>query len=110
MFIVHLKDGRTLKESDGVAWKDINHRDITSLQLCRNGKFYTVGVSGANVKLLQLKRNIVNTLLGTDELTERVIGFIYQDKLAVKMEVDEKTGNVLLTLEVRDEKGKWRRL
>ena len=109
MFIVHLKDGRTLKESDGVAWKDVPLQDITSLQLLRGGKFYTVAVRGENVKLLQLKRGIIGTLIN-EEVSERVIGFIWKDKVAVKMEVDEKNGNVRLTLEVRDEKGKWRRL
>jgi hypothetical protein len=109
VFIIHLRDGRTLKESDGVNWRDVPLHEITSLQLHRNGKFYTVSVDGANVKLLQLKRGTVGTLIN-EEVSERVIGFIWQDKVAVKMEVDEKTGNVRLTLEVRDEKGKWRRL
>ena len=108
MFILHMRDGRTLKEGE-VNWRDVDIQNITSLQLHRNGKFYTVSVDGANVKLLQLKRGIIGTLISED-VTERVIGFIYDDKVAVKMEVDEKTGNVRLTLEVRDEKGKWRRL
>ena len=110
MFIAHLKDGRTLKESDKVNWKDVPVQDITSLQLSAHGRLFTVSVDGKNVKLLQLKRNILDVSAGTDNVVTRVIGFIYQDKVAVKMEVDERTGNVMLTLEVRDEKGKWRRL
>ncbi len=115
MFVVHLKDGRTLKEEDGVNWKEIPHQDITSLQLFhKNGSSHTVSISGKNVKLLQLKRNIINTLLGTDELVERVVGFILDDKIAVKLVVDEKTGNTNLSLEVKlpNSKGKmeWRRM
>jgi len=109
MFIVHLKDGRTLKESDGVDWKQVKGEDISSLQLYRNGKFYTVAVKASeDVKLLQLKRGIVGTLLNV-EVSERVVGFIYKDSIAVKMEVDEESSNVRLTLEVRDGK-KWRKL
>ena len=112
MFIAHMKDGRTLKESEGVDWKTINTQDITSLQLLRNGKFYTVGVRGENAHLIQLKRGIIGTAFAVD-VSERVIGFIIQeegkDKYAVKLEVDEKTGNVLLTLEMKEKRG-WRRL
>lgn len=112
MFIVHMKDGTTLKESDGVNWKTINTQNIRSLQLVRNGRLFTVSVSGEKAKLLQLKRQMINTLLGTDALVERVIGFIYKD-IAVKMVVDEATGNVTLTCEEQiDEKNKkvWRKV
>ena len=110
MFIVHMKDGRTLKESDGVDWNDIPMHEITSLQLCRNGKYFTVGVKGENVKLLQLKRGTVGTFINMDVI-ERVIGFIIRDeqgneKYAIKMEVDEQTSNVLVTLEKKEGK-KW---
>jgi len=108
MFVVHLRDGRTIREGE-MDWKAIPHQDITSLQLLKHGKTYTVSVDGANVKLLQLKRNVLNTLLGTDELTERVIGFVVGEKWAVKMEVDEVSGNVRLTLEEKMNKG-WRKL
>jgi hypothetical protein len=111
MFVVHLRDGRTLKEADGVNWKELSHQDITSLQLFHNkGGTHTISIDGKNVKLLQLKRNILDMLAGTDMICERVVGFILEDKVAVKLTVDEKTGNTVMTVEVKDEKGKWRRL
>ena len=112
MFVVHLRDGKTLREVDGVDWKQVPVNDITSLQLHRpNGLTYTVSADGGKVKLLQLKRNTLDMLHGTNNVTERVIGFIYQDKLAVKMEVDEITGNVRLIVEEKNENSRgWRRL
>lgn len=109
MYMVHLKDGRTLRESE-VEWKDIPQDAISSVQLYRQGQIFTLSVDGAKVKILQLKRNVLDMLHGTNDVTERVIGFIWQDKVAVKLEVDERSGNAHLTLEVRDEKGKWRRV
>lgn len=108
MFIVHMRDGRTLKETE-VDWKNVDRQNITSLQLLRNGKYYTVSVDGGGVQLLQLKRGTVGMMIN-ESVTERVIGFIVDDKYAVKMEVDEKTSNVRLTLEKRDAKGRWRRM
>lgn len=101
MFIVHLRDGKTLTEKDTV-WRDLPIQDITSLQLYRGGKHYTISVDGKNVKLIQVKRATLDMVLGTNEITERVIGFIIEDKYAVKMEVDEMTGDVRLTLEKRE--------
>ena len=108
MFIVHLRDGRTLKESDGVNWKDVPVHNITSLQLFRKGRTYTVSVDGKNVQLLQLKREITGTGPLPTGVCERVVGFIVGD-FAVKMEVCEHTGNVRVTLEQKQGK-KWVRL
>ena len=118
MFVVHLRDGKTLKESEGTNWKEVPTREITSLQLFEKDRKYTIAVKGSNVKLLQLKRRNLDVFTGQDTLVERVIGFIIQengvDKYAVKMEVDEKSGDPKVTLEVYDEKGKkgrkWRML
>ena len=106
MFIAHLRDGRTIKEVEGVDWKDIPLQDITSLQLVHKGSgvTHTLSVDGSNVKLLQLKRNTLNTVEGTDKITERVIGFILGE-MAVKLEVDEKSGNTRLTISKKENKG-----
>ena len=84
MYIVHLKDGRTITEKE-MNWKEIqevsnNFQDITSLQLKRGNNYFTVSVEGKNVKLLQLKRAILDVLTGKNTLTERVVGFIIEDK------------------------------
>ena len=107
MFIVHLKDGRTLKEGK-VNWKDVPVQNISSLQIYRNGKYYTISVDGKNVNYIQVKRNTLDVLTGVDMLTERVIGFTV-DNLAFKLEVDEKTGNCKVTVD-RLKDRKWKRL
>ena len=111
MFVVHLRDGKTLKEAEGIDWKQVPLQDITSLQLHRNGITYTVSADGSRVRLLQLKRNTLDMLRGTNDVTERVIGFIYQDRLAVKMELNERSGNVRVTVEEKNEKARgWHRI
>ena len=110
MFVVHLRDGRTMKEEDGVEWKDIVQEDITSLQLqTKDGRIHTVSADGKNIKFLQLKRNLLDMVKGTDKVVERVIGYIVDDKYAVKLEVYEESGDSKLTLEVKEGK-KWRKL
>jgi len=108
MFVAHLRDGRTLKESEGTDWRQVPHQDITSLQLYRSGKTYTISADGKNVEFIQLKRAVVGTgpLKG---ITERVIGFILDGTYAFKIEVDEGNGNVKVTIEKREGK-RWRRL
>ena len=110
MWIVHMRDGRTVREGEGMDWSQLPHQDITSLQLSRHGRTYTLTAAGDKVKLLQLKRALLNSFQpGQSEVTERVIGFIWEGKLAVKMEVDEGSGDVRMTVEERGEKG-WRRV
>lgn len=117
MFICHLRDGRTIKESEK-DWKEVtkesnNLKDITSLQLKRENSYYTVSVDGKNVELIQLKTNIADPIAGTNELVERKIGFNILEnenvKYQVKMSVNEKTGNVVLTLYEKID-GKWHKL
>ena len=120
MFIVHLRDGRAIKEDEkinGVVhdWKHIkkitdNLRDITSVQVKRGDVFYTLSVDGKNVELIQLKSNILNMMTGANNLVERVLGFTIMDEkgnplYAVKMRIGEKTGGAKLTLEKKTEKG-----
>ncbi len=105
MFIAHLKDGSTLRE-DEVDWKSVPQQDISSLQLAKHGRIFTVSADGTKVKYLQLKRNILDTAGGTDTIVERVIGFIVDDLYAVKMEINERTGDTKLTLE-KKENDKW---
>ncbi len=100
MFIVHLRDGRTLKETD-VDWKEVPQENITSLQLYRLGKRYTVSADGKNVKFIQLKRAVTGSGPMPQGICERVIGFVL-DNIAVKLEIDEKSGNVKLTVEKID--------
>jgi len=107
MFLARLKDGRTLKENK-VNWKEIPKKDITSLQLYKNNRVFTVSADGSNVDFIQLKRNTMNVMTGQTDVTERVIGF-FVDNLAVKMEVEEKSGNVKLTVQKKID-GKWRKL
>ena len=107
MFVVHLRDGRTLNE-ERVDWKDIPVQDITSLQLYHLGKKYTVSADGKNVKFIQLKRSITGAGPMPQGVCERVIGFVLDD-IAVKMTIDEKTGAVKLTVESR-RSGKWKKL
>ena len=108
MFIAHIRDGRTLKETD-VDWKEVPQEDITSLQLYRQGNYYTVSADGKNVKYVQLKRTITGVGPMPQGVCERVIGFVLDEKYAIKMEVDERTGNVKLTVEEKVGK-KWRKL
>ena len=120
MFIVHLKDGRAIKEDEvieGVVhdWKHIkkisnNLQDVTAVQIKRGDLYYTLAVHGENVDLIQLKTNILDMAKGTDSLVERTLGFIILDEkrnpaYAVKMRIGEKTGGVKLTLQKRVEKG-----
>ena len=122
MFIVHLKDGRAIKEDekiDGIVhdWKYIksisnNLKDVTSVQVKRGEIFYTMAVNGKNVDLLQLKANIRNMVTGEDNLVERTLGFFILDEkgnqsYAVKMIINEKNGGAKLTLQkcVEKEKG-----
>jgi len=107
MFIAHLRDGRTMKE-DTTDWKQVPQEDITSLQVAKHGRLFTVTADGKNVKFLQLKRNLLDTAKGTDSVVERVIGVIVED-VAVKMVIDERTGYVKLTVEKKED-GKWRKL
>ena len=107
MFVVRLRDGRTLKENE-VDWKEIPKKDITSLQLYKHGKIYTVSADGCNVDFIQLKRNLMDILAGTNDVTERVIGF-FVDDIAIKMVVDEQNGNVKLTVQKKID-GKWKKL
>ena len=124
MFIVHLRDGRAIKEDevvDGVVhdWKQIKKitndlKDITSVQIKRGDVFYTLSVDGKNVELIQLKSNILNMTTGEDNLVERVLGFTIKDEqgnplYAVKLRIGEKTGGAKLTLEQKTEKG-WKLL
>ena len=121
-FIIHLRDGRAIKEDeviDGVIydWKQIkkisnNLKDITSIQIRKGDKFYTLSVDGNNVELIQLKSAISNMLTGTTDLVEKVLGFIIKDDkdnplYSVKIRICEKTDNVKLTLEKKIEKG-WK--
>jgi len=112
MFVVRLRDGRTLKEED-VDWKEIPKKDITSLQLYKHNKVYTISVDGNNVDLIQLKRNLQNVLTGETKIVERVIGCTIkengEDKYSIKMEVDEQLGNVKLTVQKKEGK-KWKKL
>lgn len=120
MFIVHLKNGRAIKEDEVIGgvihdWKVIkkitnNLKDITSVQIKRGDVFYTCSVKGENVDLIQLKSNILNMMTGQDNLVERVLGFVIKDEegkptYAVKMRINEKTGGAKLTLEKKTEKG-----
>lgn len=121
MFIVHLKDGRSIKEDEIIKdivydWKKIkevsnNLKDITAVQIKHNkGIYYTMSIKGENVELLQLKANVIDMIKGTDELRERILGFIIKDdkgnpQYAVKMRISEKTGGVVLGLEKRTDKG-----
>ena len=118
-FIIHTKDGRTLKE-DSKDWKEVvketnNLKDVSSLQLRDDkGKFYTVSVNGAKADFIQLKRNVMDIMAGTNELVERVVGCVLKDDnnqplFAVKMVINEKNKNVLLTVEKKTEKG-WIKL
>ena len=108
-FIIHLKDGKTLKEGE-VEWKDIPKEEVSSLQLYKHNHYYTISVDGKNVELIQLKRAITGNGPFPTGICERVIGFTIENKYAIKMTVDEKTGNVLLTVEQKDEKNNWRKL
>ena len=123
-FIIHLRDGRAIKEDeviDGVIydWKQIkkisnNLKDITSIQIRKGDKFYTLSVDGNNVELIQLKSAISNMLTGTTDLAEKILGFVIKDDkdnplYAVKMRICEKTGGVKLTLEKKIENG-WKKL
>ena len=114
MFIVHLRDGRAIKEDEKIAgivhdWKHIkkitnNLQDVTSIQIKRGDVYNTLAVGGKNVELIQLKSNILDMIRGTDTLVERVLGFVIKDEqgnptYAVKMRIGEKTGGVKLTLE-----------
>lgn len=124
-FIVHLRDGRAIKEDeviDGVVhdWKVIkklsnNLQDITAVQIKRgDNTFYTMSIDGKNVELIQLKSNILNISTGEDKLVERVLGFVIKDEkgnpqYAIKMRIGEKTGGTMLTLEKKVEKG-WIKL
>ena len=109
MFIVHLKDGRAIKEDeviDGVVhdWKVIKKisnelKDVTAVQIKRGELYYTLAVHGENVELIQLKTNLLNMAKGTDNLIERVLGFIIVNEkgdplYAVKMRISEKTVKV----------------
>ena len=86
MFIVHLRDGRAIKEDqviDGVVhdWKKIkeisnNLTDITAIEIKRGDVYHCLSVDAKNVGLIQLKRNLLDFVQGTDTLVERVIGFI----------------------------------
>ena len=120
MFIVHLKNGKAIKEDekiDGIVhdWKHIKKisrdlKDITAVQIKRGENFYTMRVDGENVELIQLKSNVLNMMTGENNLVERVLGFIIKDDkglplYAVKMRIGEKTGGVKLTLEKKTEKG-----
>jgi len=126
MFIVHLRDGRSIKEDEVIGgvvhdWKQIkkitnNLQDITAVQIKHNnGSYYTLAVDGKNVELIQLKSNILNLMTGEDKLVERVLGFVIKDEkgnpqYAVKMRIGEKTGGTKLTLEKRVQVGntiKW---
>lgn len=111
MFVVHMRDGKTLTEGQ-VNWKEIPVQDITSLQLYHtSGRKYTVSADGKNVKFIQLKRAITGSGPLPQGICERVIGVVVGD-LAVKMEVDERSGNVRLTVEKKEQVkgGKWRKL
>ena len=114
MFIVHLRDGRAIKEDEvieGVVhdWKHIkaitnNLKDVTAVQIKKDAIFYTLSVDGQNAELIQLKSNILNMMTGEDNLVERVLGYVIKDekgkpKYAVKMLISVKTGSVKLTLE-----------
>jgi hypothetical protein len=120
MFIVHLRNGKVIKEDevvDGVVhdWKQIKRvtndlRDITSIQIKHGDTFHTLSVDGKNVELIQLKSNILNMMTGEDKLVERVFGFVIKDAqgnpaYAVKLRIGEKTGGTKLTLEQKTEKG-----
>ena len=124
MFIVHLRDGRAIKEDEVIEgithdWKHIkkitdNLKDITSVQIKRGEAFYTLSVDGKNVELIQLKSNILNMMTGENKLVERVLGFVIKDDkgnpvYAIKMRIAEKTGGAKLTLEKKTEKG-WQLL
>ena len=123
-FIVHLKDGRAIKEDEVIEgivhdWKHIKKisnelKDVTAVQIKRGDSYYTLAVDGKNVDLIQLKTNILDMAKGTDTLVERVLGFIILDEnknpaYAVKMRIGEKTGGAKLTLEKKTEKG-WIKL
>ena len=109
MYSVILRDGSILSEAQEVVeWKNLPLEDIVNVRLHRNGMTYEVEVDGSKVKLLQLKRAVTG-VGGPDNVVQRVVGFIWEDKVAVKMVVDEKSGDVKLTLEVK-ENGKWLRL
>jgi hypothetical protein len=125
MFIVHLKDGRAIKEDEkinGVVhdWKHIkaisnNLKDVTSVQIVNNGRYYTLSVNGfSNLDILQLKANVLDMMAGTDMLVERVLGVVLKDDngkplFAIKMRIGEKTGGVVLAVERKTEKG-WQKL
>lgn len=120
MFIVHLKNGRAINEDEvieGVThdWKKVKEisnglKDITAVQIKRGNTFYTCSAKGENVDLIQLKSNILDFSAGTNNLVERVLGFIIKDDnnnplYAVKMRIGEKTGGVKLSLEKMTDKG-----
>jgi hypothetical protein len=119
-FIVHLRDGRTIKEDEVIGgvthdWKEIkkisnNLQDVTAIQIKRGEVYHTLSVDGKNLELLQLKSNVLNMMTGEDNLVERVLGFIIKDEkgapaYAIKMRIGEKTGGTKLTLEKKTEKG-----
>jgi len=116
MYIVHLRNGRTITENE-MDWKAIkaetnNLQDITSLQLKRGNQFFTLSVDGAKAELIQLHRAVTGTGPLPQGLVERVIGCVVGDKTkyAIKMTVVEATGNVMLTVEEKKEGDKWRKL
>ena len=47
MFIAHLKDGKTMRE-DEVDWKSVPQQNISSLQLAKHGRIFTVTADGSN--------------------------------------------------------------
>ncbi len=127
MYIVHLKNGSAIKETDK-DWEEVkkitnNFKDITSLQLQREGdskcqcgrdiswsNLHTLAVKGENADVFQLKSAISTMGKPKPELVERVLGFYIkeggEEKYAVKMIVDEKSGRVKLTLHKKIN-GKW---
>lgn len=109
MFIARMRDGSTIKESDGARWKDIDVHNITSLQLYTKGKYYTISLDGRKVDFIQLKRALTGTGIVVPKVIERVIGFIYKG-LAIKLVINEEFGNVRLSVEEQDERGRWRRV
>ena len=117
MYIVHLRNGRTITENE-MDWKQIkeetnNLQDITSLQLKRGNQYFTLSVDGKNADIIQLHRAVTGVGPLKQGLVERVIGCVVGDetKYAIKLEVDEATGNVKLTIEERKAgEKKWRKV
>ena len=117
MYIVHLRNGRTITENE-MDWKQIkqetnNLQDITSIQLKRGSQYFTLSVDGKNAELVQLHRAITGTGPLPQGVVERVIGCVVGEdtKYAIKLVVDEATGNVKLTVEERKAgEKKWRKL